>query len=211
MRAVGWVGVSGSAPSGKKMAAAVLVTLIPPACACARGGRDRDVETLDENKANPTQLTSLKRGKFYRDRVFLSRVLFFLGSATVSAATIVQRSRSLCSDTSYGFFRKLPHHCAVYSSSPFILLVWASSSSQSNSCQHPLPELLFSLITVMSGGMGRAGGGPSTLTQPKHRDGKINFTLYSSFYSNAVVIMYFLTQSCLSLATHSEHVSFNRS
>lgn len=58
----------------------------------------------------------------------------------------------------------------------------------------------------MSGGMGRAGGGLSTLTQPKHRDWKTNFTLYSSFYSNAVDIVYFFTESCQSLAAVPEPV-----
>lgn len=151
-----------------------------------------------------------KFDKFQTTTAFFPSLVPFCFFSTLSAATIVQRYRSLCSDTSYWFFRKLRRYCA-YSSSPFILLVWASATTQSNSCQHPLPELLFSLITIMSGGMGRAGGGLSTHTQPKHRDWKTNFTLYSSFYSNAVVIAYFLTQSCQSLAAFSMPVPLNRS
>lgn len=33
-------------------------------------------------------------------------------------------------------------YCAVYSSSRFVLLVWARTTTQSNPCQHSLPELL---------------------------------------------------------------------
>ena len=57
----------------------------------------------------------------------------------------------------------------VYSSSRFILLVWARTTIQSNPCQHPLPELLFSLITIMRRGMGKAGGGLWTHLQSKER------------------------------------------
>ncbi len=61
-------------------------------------------------------------------------------------------------------------YCAVYSSSCVILLVWARTTTQSNCSQQPVPELLFSLITVMSRGMGRAGAGLWTHPQSKERN-----------------------------------------
>lgn len=231
MAAASWVGVSGGATTGKKMAAAVVVTLISLACACAvlgvisglrRGGvrgRERGTAALaydagpncsffckgKQSKPNAAE----KFEKFQTTILFASLVPFIppanlaqpplCGATALSAVILLTDSLESCA--------AIVHTVAV----PFILLVWASATAQSNSCQHPLPELLFSLITIMSGGMGRAGGGLSTHTQPKHRDWKTNFTLHSSFYSNAVVSVYFFPQSCQSLAAFSQPVPFNQS
>lgn len=211
MGAASRVGVSGGATTGKKMAAVVVVTLISLTCAvlgeypaeAERGyGCERGIAALAyntgtncssfgiENKVNLMQLISFKK------------ILFFppLWCNFVRGGSHCAADHSFCSRTPFWFFRKLHRYCA-YSSR-------ASTSTQSNSRQHPLPELLFSLITIMSGGMGKAGGALSTHTQPKHRNGKINFTLYSSLYP-AFVIMYFFTLSCQ--VVFSEHTPFNHS
>lgn len=86
-------------------------------------------------------------------------------------------------------------HCAGYSSS-FILLVWAWTTAQSNPCQHPLPELLFSLITIMSRGMGRAGGGLWTHSHSKERNKDIYHFFYL-FLANEVAIIHSLKESWL--------------
>lgn len=91
--------------------------------------------------------------------------------------------------------------------------MWARTTTQSNSCQHPLPELLFSLITIMSRGMGRAGGGLSTHPQPKHRYTDKFHSLVisipvklSSFISLNIVIQIWTKLQ----AELSEHVPFIR-